>query len=118
MASLFSQSWYRVSGLKPRLRGHAQIHRQRFRGAVWYVLQDHQTGRFHRLSPAANLFLCLMDGQRSVQEIWEMVCARGDDDPPTQDETIRLLSLLHGADLLQGAFPPDFAELSERAAAR
>lgn len=116
MASLFSQSWYRVSGLKPRLRGHAQIHRQRFRGAVWYVLQDHQTGRFHRLSPAANLFLCLMDGQRSVQEIWEMVCARGDDDPPTQDETIRLLSLLHGADLLQGAFPPDFAELSERAA--
>ncbi|WP_420101041.1 HlyD family efflux transporter periplasmic adaptor subunit [Bosea sp. (in: a-proteobacteria)] len=116
MASLFSQSWYRVSGLKPRLRGHAEIHRQRFRGAVWYVLQDHQTGRFHRLSPSANLFLCLMDGQRSVQEIWEIVCARAQDDPPTQDETIRLLSLLHGSDLLQGAFPPDFAELSERAA--
>ncbi|MGF3021668.1 peptidase M50 [Methylobacterium aquaticum] len=114
MHSLFSQSWYRVAALKPRLRSHAEIHRQRFRGDVWYILQDHQTGRFHRLSPAANLIVCLMDGRRSVQEIWEMVVARNEDDPPTQDETIRLISLLHGSDLLDGAFPPDFAELLER----
>ncbi len=38
--SLFSSSWYRVSGLKPRLRGQARIHRQRFRQRVWYVLED------------------------------------------------------------------------------
>ncbi|UHC18633.1 biotin/lipoyl-binding protein [Methylobacterium currus] len=114
MQSLFSQSWYRVAALKPRLRSHAEIHRQRFRGDVWYILQDHQTGRFHRLSPAANLIVCLMDGRRSVQEIWERVVARNEDDPPTQDETIRLISMLHGSDLLEGAFPPDFAELLER----
>ncbi|MFE1601322.1 peptidase M50 [Methylobacterium sp. ID0610] len=115
MHSLFSQSWYRVAALRPRLRSHAEIHRQRFRGDVWYVLQDHQTGRFHRLSPAANLIVCLMDGRRTVQEIWDHAVSRNEDDPPTQDETIRLISLLHGSDLLEGAFPPDFAELLERA---
>ena len=32
--SLYSPSWYRVSAMKPRLRAHAEIHRQRFRGAL------------------------------------------------------------------------------------
>lgn len=114
--SLFSQSWYRVAGLKPRLRRHAEIHRQRFRGEVWYILQDHQTGRFHRLSPAANLIVCLMDGRRTLQEIWEQAARRNEDDPPTQDDAIRLISQLHGSDLLQGDLPPDLAELAERSA--
>jgi hypothetical protein len=38
--SLFSPSWYRVAGLKPRLRRHAHIHRHHYRGELWYVLQD------------------------------------------------------------------------------
>ena len=113
--SLFSTSWYRVADLRPRLRGHAQIHRQRFRGDLWYVLQDHQTGRFHRLSPSANLMVCLMDGRRTLGAIWDLVAKRAGDDPPTQDETIRLLAQLHASDLLQGEIPPDIAEVSERA---
>ncbi len=112
--SLFSTSWYRVASVRPRLRGHAQIHRQRFRGQLWYVLQDHQTGRFHRLSPGANLMVCLMDGKRTLADIWERAAKRAGDDPPTQDETIRLLSQLHGADLIQGEIPPDIAEVAER----
>ncbi len=112
--SLFSQSWYRVAALRPRLRRHAEIHRQSFRGEIWYVLQDHQTGRFHRLSPSANLILCLMDGRRTLQDIWERAARRNEDDPPTQDDTIRLISQLHGSDLLQGDLPPDLAELAER----
>ncbi|GLS43619.1 PqqD family peptide modification chaperone [Methylobacterium brachythecii] len=112
--SLFSQSWYRVASLRPRLRRHAEIHRQSFRGEIWYVLQDHQTGRFHRLSPSANRIVCLMDGRRTLQEIWELASRRNEDDPPTQDDTIRLISQLHGSDLLQGDLPPDLAELAER----
>ncbi|MEJ6783717.1 peptidase M50 [Aminobacter sp. Piv2-1] len=114
--SLFSPSWYRVADLRLRLRSHAQIHRQRFRGEVWYVLQDHQTGRFHRLSPSSNLFIALMDGKRTLGDIWDMVGRRAGDDPPTQDEAIQLLAQLHGSDLLQGAMPPDFQELGERSA--
>ena len=113
--SLFSSSWYRVADLKPRLRPHAESHRQIFRGGIWYILQDHQSGQFHRLSPIANLMLCLMDGRRTVREIWEAAARRAPDDPPTQDDTIQLLAQLHSADLLQGELPPDFDEMAERA---
>jgi putative peptide zinc metalloprotease protein len=112
--SLFSNAWYRVADLKPRLRAHTVVHRQVFRGKIWYVLQDYQTGRFHRLSPIANLMLCLMDGRRSMRDIWEAAARKSKDDPPTQDETIHLLAQLHNADLLQSEIPPDFAEMAER----
>ena len=116
MKSLFSPLWYRVADLKPRLRPHAELHRQRFRGDVWYVLQDHQTGRFHRISPVANLILSLMNGQRTVRELWNIAGTRAGDDPPTQDEVIQLLAQLHGSDLVQAEIPPDIAEVAERAA--
>ena len=113
--SLFSSSWYRVAEIRPRLRGHAQAFRQVFRGQVWYVLQDRQSGHFHRLSPMANLMLCLMDGRRTVQDIWDMAGLRFPESPPTQDETIELLAYLHSSDLLQTELPPDFDEMAERA---
>jgi putative peptide zinc metalloprotease protein len=114
VTSLFSNAWYRVADLKPRLRTHTIVHRQVFRGQIWYVLQDHQTGRFHRLSPIANLMLCLMDGRRTMRDIWEAAGSKSKDDPPTQDETIHLLAQLHNSDLLQGEIPPDFEEMAER----
>lgn len=113
--SLFSPSWYRVANLKPRLRSHAKIHRQRFRGQVWFVLQDQASGRYHRFSPSANLVISLMDGKRTVQEIWDLACSRLEDGVLTQDETIRLLAQLHRSDVLHGDVPPDVAEMSERA---
>lgn len=113
--TFFSSQWYRVADLRPRLRSQAQLHRQRFRGQTWHILQDHQSGRFHRLSPSAQLMVCLMNGRRSVDEIWSHVCGKFDDDPPSQDETIHLLAQLHGADLIHGEAPPDMAELDRRA---
>lgn len=88
---------------------------QRFRGQTWYVLQDHQSGRFHRLSPSAYLLVNLMNGRRSLDEIWQLAGERLGDNQPTQDETIRLLAQLHSADLLQGDLSPDIAELAYRA---
>ncbi len=111
---LFSTSWYRVAGLKPRLRSHAQIHRHQYRGQTWYVLQDRSSERFHRFSPAAYLIIGLMDGERTVEEIWESACTRLGDDAPTQDEIIQLLSQLYSVDVLQCDVTPDAAELLER----
>ena len=118
--SFFSASWYRVAGLKPRLRAHAQIHRQRFRDQIWYVLQDYQSGQFHRLSPSANQMVCMMNGRRTMQEIWERLSERiGEgEEQPTQDETIRLLAQLHHADLLHGELLPDMEELAQRSRQR
>ncbi|OLC13092.1 MAG: hypothetical protein AUH29_14525 [Candidatus Rokubacteria bacterium 13_1_40CM_69_27] len=112
--ALFSPSWYRVAALTPRLRSHAQIHRHQYRGQVWYVLQDLSTHRYHRFSPAAYLIIGLMDGRRTVQDLWEITTTRLGDDAPTQDEMIQLLAQLHGTDVLQCDVPPDTAELLER----
>ena len=110
----FSASWYRVAGLRPRLRRHVEFHRHRYRGRLWYVLQDHSTGRCQRLTPAAYLLAGLMNGERTTQEVWEAACARLGDDAPSQDETIRVLGLLHFADALRCDVSPDTVEILQR----
>ena len=112
--SLFSQSWYRVAGLKPSLRSHAKIHRHADRDEVWFVLEDTSAGRCHRFSAAAHYLIGLMDGKRTVQEIWDAAVARLGDDAPTQDETIRLLGQMHAADVLLCDLPPDTGEIFQR----
>jgi putative peptide zinc metalloprotease protein len=112
--ALFSPYWYRVASLTPRLRSHAKLHRHQYRGQTWYVLQDCSNERFHRFSPAAFSFIGLMDGQRSVQEIWDLSSSRLGDQAPTQPEVLQLLSQLHAANVLQCDIPPDTAELLDR----
>jgi putative peptide zinc metalloprotease protein len=112
--SLFSGAWYRVADLKPRIRSHAKIHRHQYRGETWYVLQDLASGRVHRFSPASYLVLGLMDGGRTIQQIWDTALAGLGDDAPTQDEMIQLLGQLHSADILQCDVAPDIAELFQR----
>lgn len=115
MAKTFlSQDWYRVAPMRPRLRGHVDIHRQRFRGETWFIVQDEHSGKYFRVSPAANLILSLMDGRRSLNALWELACTRFPDDPPTQSDVIRLLSQLHNSDLVAGDMPPDIAEMGRR----
>lgn len=111
---LFSDSWYRVKGLRPKLRQHARIHRHVYRGQEWYVLQDISAGRYHRFSAEAYLIIGLMDGERSLDDIWNLACERLGDDMPTQEEVIALLGQLHRADALMADISPDIAELIER----
>jgi len=112
--SLFSDSWYRVSELKPRLRAHAQIHHHVYRGSNWYVLQDHSTGQMHRFSEEAYHIIGLMDGNLTLGRIWETACESLGDNMPTQEEVIQLLSQLHRADLLQTDIPPDISDMYQR----
>ena len=114
--SLFSQFWYRVEFLKPRLRGHARIHRHCYRHRDWYVLQDHFSGRCHRFSPEAYTIIGMMDGRRTLTDIWSAACETLGDDMPTQDEVISLLSQLHRSDVLQCDIPPDIREMYLRQA--
>jgi putative peptide zinc metalloprotease protein len=116
--SLFSQSWYRVAPVRPKLRPHVRIHHHTYRGRDWYVLQDHATGRFHRFSHEAYLVIGLMDGRHTMDEIFKAACERLGDDMPTQDEIIQLLGQLHQADVLQAGVLPDTRELGRRAARR
>lgn len=112
--SMYSPMWYRVANLKPRLRSHAEVHRHHYRGRLWYVLQDHSSGRYHRLSPAAYYLVAQMDGHRTFQEIWDRAVDFLGDEAPTQDEMIRLAGQLHTSDTLLCDVPPDTLELFSR----
>ncbi len=111
---LHSSLWYRVAELRPQLVARARLHRHRYRGEVWYLLQDPASNKVHRFTPAARLILAAMDGRRSVQQLWQLAGRRLGDGAPSQDELIRLLGQLHGADLLMTDVPPDALELFDR----
>ncbi|MEX0957996.1 MAG: PqqD family peptide modification chaperone [Burkholderiales bacterium] len=111
---LLSPSWYRVAQLQPRLRSHARIHRHEYRGERWYVLEDRISRRSHRFNPVAYYVIGLMNGHRTLQEIWDAAVARFGDDAPKQDDVIRLVGQLHLADVLQCEISPDVDELLRR----
>lgn len=122
MSVLESPYWYRVARLRPALRPHVQVHRHRYRGAPWYVLQDAASGRQHRLDARAHAFVAACDGQRTVAEVFEGVSQRLGDDAPDQSACIEVLGRLHAADLIQCDVTPDtrelFARFRERRSAR
>ena len=110
----FSESWYRVAQLRPRLRSACQVHRQHFRGHVWHVVQDPANNQFFRLNEEAYRFVALLDGRRTIAEVWKICNAIAGDAAPTQGEAIQLLGQLYTSNLLQGDMPPDAEGLLRR----
>lgn len=113
-AALYSSNWYRLAGLKPRLRGHVHIHRHVYRGQVWYVMEDRVAGKYHRFNPASHRVISLMDGRRDMDAVWQRLTEELAEDTPSQEDIINLLGQLHAADLIQFDVNPDVAELLER----
>ncbi len=121
MAGIWSEHWHAVRQLRPRLRdGVLPLHRT-LRGRAWVLLVDPVTQRFHRLSPQLWRVLQLLDGRRTLDEVWAAACAWPADGcakaapaPLTQSELVQLLSSLHANDLLQSQASPDATEVFER----
>jgi len=111
MPTQFSQFWYRIAALRPRLRSHIEIHRQQYRDETWFILQDQSSPQQHRFSAAAYKCIGVMDGQRTVQEILELLEANGDDQAPTPDDLSKLIAQLHEVDAIQCEITPDLGEL-------
>ena len=112
--SLYSTYWYRVAEIKPQLRTHTRLYRHLYRGQTWYVLQDPSSNRQHRFNKTAYFIIGLMNGERTVAEIWTAATEALEDEAPTQDEIIQLLAKLHSADVMQSDIPPDTDELFQR----
>jgi len=111
---LLSPHWYRVAKLQPKLHSHIEIHRHDYRGLIWYLLEDTTTGRNHRFNPAAYQFIGLLDGHRSVQEIYDQLEKQLKNYAPGQEDIIQLMGQLHAADLVQTDTLIDTEELFER----
>ncbi len=110
----FSESWYRVAELKPRLRSLVQSYRQRYRGRTWHVLRDSANNKFFRLDEASYHFIGLLDGRRQVADAWKVCCEQLGDSAPTQGEAIQLLGQLYQSNLLDADLPADAAGMFER----
>jgi len=110
----FSESWYRVNHLSPRLRSTAQVYRQHYRGRMWHVIHDPSSNQFFRLSEAAYTFVGLLDGRRTVAEAWRICNEQLGDAAPTQGEAIQLLGQMYTSNLLAGDMPPDAEGLLKR----
>ncbi len=96
-------AWPRLATLKPRLRDHVLIHRHLYRGQPWYVLQDRSSTRLHRFNRSSYRLIQLMDGVRSMEDIWQECARRAEPDAgdvPTQEDLVQLFSKLHAADAL------------------
>ena len=85
-----------------------------YREDNWYILRDESSGRHHRFNEAAYNFIKLINGKRTVNQIWETMQDELGDDAPTQDEVINLLGQLHYADHLLSDLTPDVEELIDR----
>lgn len=112
--ALFSSHWYRVAKVKIAMRTHVRVHQHVYRGNIWYILRDDSSGRHHRFNEVAYNFIKLINGRRTVNEIWELMQDRLGDDAPTQEEVINLLGQLYYADHLLADLAPDVQELIDR----
>ncbi len=110
----FSETWYRVAELKPKLRSTVQTYRQHFRGKTYHVIQDPTSNQYFRLDDAGYYFTGLLDGRRTIAQVWDHCNEHLGDRAPTQGETIQLLSQLYSSNLLSPDLPPDATTLFDR----
>lgn len=119
MQALLSEHWHAVRFLRPRLREGVQVLHRRLRGKPWVLLLDPITQRFHRMAPSVWRVLQLMDGRRTLDEVWAQAVAGAGQDgtgtaPISQHELVQLMATLHANDLLQSQMSPDAGEVFER----
>jgi putative peptide zinc metalloprotease protein len=113
-AGLVSSHWYRVAALKPRLKATLKLHPQRWRGIGWTVIEDRINGRYHRLDRQAMRIARLLDGSRTLEQLWATLAADGHATTPSQEDILQMLGQLHALDLLDADTVPDLAELDRR----
>ena len=110
----FSESWYRVAELRPRLRSLVQSFRQHYRGRLWYVFRDPSNNQFFRVDEAGYRFVGMLDGRRTVAEVWEACNDQLGDAAPTQGEAIQLLGQLYTSNLIHAELAADAAGMFTR----
>ena len=105
--------WQRVAQLRPRLRRHIQLRPQAYRGERWYVLHDESSGGFLRFNASAYEVIGRMDGDLTLQEIFDQIGRGRETDTPSQGEVIQILAQLQNAEALRSGFPASALEVLE-----
>ena len=109
--SLFSSHWYRVAGLRPRVRSNVVANRHYYRGAVWYVVGAKTNKSQLRINASAYYVFAQLDGARTVEAVWQSALAVLKENAPSQDEVLRLLGHWFDAALIDFQRETDIDEL-------
>jgi putative peptide zinc metalloprotease protein len=97
---IFHESWYRLAGSRIALRASVRVHRQVYRGVLWYVLYEPFTNQYYRLPQGAYEFISKLSSRKTVDEIWNGLLNSGVEDVPSQGEVIEMLSQLYQSNML------------------
>jgi len=111
---IFHESWYRLSESKIALRASVRIHRQVYRGVVWYVLYEPFTNKFYRLPQGAYEFVSRLSLNKTVGEVWNGMLNSATGEIPGQGEVIEMLAQLYQSNMLMYDGIEDGAKLFER----
>ena len=107
-------NWQVVAQLRPQLRQHVRTYPQIFRSQRWYVLHDESNGRNLRFNATAYAFIGRLDGNFSVQQIWQQLATADAEPALQQDEVLLILTQLFAIDALQSGLPIDAMEFFKR----
>lgn len=97
---IFHESWYRLAESKIALRASVRVHRQVYRGVLWYVLYEPFTNQYYRLPQGAYDFISKLSSHKTVGEVWNEMLNSGMEDIPSQGEVIEMLSQLYQSNML------------------
>lgn len=111
---IFHESWYRLSESKIALRASVRVHRQVYRGVVWYVLYEPFTNKFYRLPQGAYEFVSRLSVNKTVGEVWNGMLNSATGEIPGQGEVIEMLAQLYQSNMLMYDGIEDGAKLFER----
>jgi putative peptide zinc metalloprotease protein len=103
--------WQYISKLRPKLRGHVQLYPQVYRGERWYVLHDQSAGQFLRFNEQAYAVLGRLDGNLTLEEIYEYANETDSEHPLSQGEIISLIGQLNAAEVLTDGLPVNVQEI-------
>lgn len=117
MSALRHPDWHLLSEQRFRRRAAITTTQQTFRGQGYVVLSDRVTGTHLRLSERARQVWALLDGRRTLDEVWQTLMQR----PaiaPSQGEIVEWVMQLVGSGLILSDHRLDPKYLSERSQKR
>ena len=105
------EQWNHIATLRPQLHKHITAHPHNFRGVRWYILSDAAKGRHLRFNEVAYEFIGRLDGDQTIEEIYQQISLKLKDDSPNRQELLSILVQLFSIGLLRSKMPVDVEQL-------
>ncbi|OED35539.1 hypothetical protein AB833_30465 [Chromatiales bacterium (ex Bugula neritina AB1)] len=111
------EQWSHISSLRPQLQQHVSAHPQDFRGVRWYILSDSARGRHLRFNEIAYEFIGRLDGDQTVEEIYQQLETSADYQALSRHDIVTILTQLFAVEVLRSGLPTDVEQMFKRSQA-